>query len=56
MQLIRKLNKGFRFLLCVIDIFGKYALVVPLIDKESVSIVNSFQKVLNDLVRKPKKI
>ena len=34
MQLIAKLNKGFRFLLCVIDIFGKYAWVVPLEDKK----------------------
>ena len=25
MQLISKFNKGFRFLLCVIDIFSKYA-------------------------------
>ena len=25
MQLISKFNKGFRFLLCVIDIFTKYA-------------------------------
>ena len=24
-QLISKLNKGFRFLMCVIDIFSKYA-------------------------------
>ena len=29
MQLISKFNKGFRFLLCVIDIFSKYAWVVP---------------------------
>ena len=29
MQLISKFNKGFRFLLCVIDIFRKYAWVVP---------------------------
>ena len=29
MQLIRKFNKGFRFLLCLIDIFSKYAWVVP---------------------------
>ena len=34
MQLIRKFNKGFRFLLCVIDIFGKYAWVIPLKDKK----------------------
>ena len=33
MQLISKFNKGFRFLLCVIDAFSKYAWVVPLKDK-----------------------
>ena len=30
MQLISKFNKGFRFLLCVIDVFSKYACDVPL--------------------------
>ena len=30
MQLISKCNKGIKFLLCVIDIFSKYAWVVPL--------------------------
>ena len=34
MQLISKFNKGFRFLLCVIDIYSKYASVVPLKDKK----------------------
>ena len=29
MQLINKLNKGVRFLLYVIDVFSKYAWVVP---------------------------
>ena len=48
MQLIGKLNKGFRFLLYVVDIFSKYALVVPLKDKKGVSIVNVFKKILND--------
>ena len=33
-QLISKSNKGIRFLLCVIDIFSKYAWVVPLKDKK----------------------
>ena len=47
MQLITKFNKGFRFLLCVIDIFSKYAWVVPLKDKKGV---------LDDSHRKPKKI
>ena len=56
MQLIRKFNKGFRFLLCFIDIFSKYAWVVPLKDKKSVSIVNAFQSILKDSNRKPNKI
>ena len=56
MQLISKFNKGFRFLLWVIDIFGKYAWVVPLKDKKGVSIVNAFQKILKESDRKPNKI
>ena len=47
MQLISKFNKGFRFLLCVIDIFSKYAWVVPLKDKKGISIANAFQKILD---------
>ena len=34
--------------MCVIDIFSKYGWVVPLKDKKGVSIVNAFQKILND--------
>ena len=56
MQLLSKFNKGFRFLLCVIDIFSKYAWVIPLKDKKGISIVNAFQKILNDSKRKPNKI
>ena len=56
MQLISKFNKGFRFLLCVIDIFSKYVWVVPLKDKKGVSIVDAFQKILDDSNRKPNKI
>ena len=47
MQLISKFNKGFKFLLCVIYIFSKYAWVVPLKDKKGISIVNAFQKILD---------
>ena len=61
MQLISKFNKGFRFLLYVIDIFSKYAWVVPLKDKKGISIVNAFQKILDKSMelhseRKPNKI
>ena len=46
MQLVSKFNKGFRFLLCVIDIFSKYAWVVPLKYIIGVTIVDAFQKIL----------
>ena len=55
-QLISKFNKGFKFLLCVIDIFSKYAWVAPLKDRKGVSIVNAFQKILKESSRKPNKI
>ena len=56
MQLLSKYNKGIRFLLCVIDIFSKYACVVPLKDKKGISIVKAFQIILKQSNRKPKKI
>ena len=56
MQLIIKFNKGFIFLLCAIDIFSKYAWVVPLKDKKGVSVVDAFQKTLKESNRKPNKI
>ena len=46
MKLISKFNEGFRFLLCVIAIFNKYAWVVPLKDKKGVSIIDACQKIL----------
>ena len=48
MQLISKFNKGFKFLLCVTDIFSKYAWVVLLKNKKCINIFNAFQKMLND--------
>ena len=56
MKLISKFNKGFRFLLCIIDIFGKCAWVVPLKDKKGINITSAFQKILKESNRKPNKI
>ena len=56
MQLISKFNKGFRLLLCVIDICSKYAWVVALKGKKDVSIVNAFQEILKESAKKPHKI
>ena len=46
-QLLSKYNKGIRYLLCVIDLFSKYAWVVPLKDKKGIAIVNAFQSILD---------
>ena len=56
MQLLSKYNQGTRFLLCVIDIFSKYAWIVPLKDKKDISIVKAFQIILKQSNRKPNKI
>ena len=56
MQLLSRYNKGIRFLFCVIDIFSKYAWVVPLKDRKGVSIVKAFQSILKQSNRKPNKI
>ena len=42
MQLISKFSKGFRFLLWIIDIFSKYAWVVPLKDKKLLQLLMLF--------------
>ena len=54
MQLLSRYNKGIRFLLCAIDIFSKYAWVVPLKDKKSISIVKAFQSILKQSNRRAK--
>ena len=55
-QLISKYNKGIKYLLCVVDLFSKYAFVVPLKDKKGTTIINAFQSILNSSTRKPNKI
>ena len=56
MQLIGKFNKGFRFLLCVIDIYNEYAWVIPLGDKKEIIITDPSQKNLDEWNRKPNKV
>ena len=56
MQLLSKYNKGIKFLLCLIDIFSKYAWVVLLKDKKGIIIVKAFQINLKQSNRKPNKI
>ena len=44
MQLIIKFNKGFGFLLCVVNIFSKYAWILPLKDKKGSEFYNISMK------------
>ena len=56
MPLISTFNKGFGFLLCVIDIYSKYGWIIPLKDKKGNTISNSFQKILAESYLKPNKM
>ena len=53
-QLISNYNKVICFLLCVINIFSKYAWVSPLKDKNGITITNVFQKKLDSSRTKTK--
>ena len=55
-QLLSKFDKGFRFLLCVIDIFSKYVWLIPLKDKKGISIANAFEKILKESNWQPNKV
>ena len=55
MQSLSKYNKGIKYLLCAIDLFSKYAWVIPIKDKKGTSIVNAFKKIISK-ERKPNKI
>ena len=55
MQSESKYN-GIKYLLCAIDLFSKYAWIIPIKDEKGVSIVNAFQKILDSSNRKPNKI
>ena len=56
MQSLSRKNKGIKYLLCTIDLYSKYAFVIPLKDKKGISIVNAFNKIIKQSGRKPNKI
>ena len=56
MQSLSRKNKGIKYLLCAIDLYSKYAFVIPLKDKKGISIVNAFDKIIKQSERKPNKI
>ena len=56
MQSLSRKSKGIKYLLCVIDLFSKYAFAVPLKDKKGISIVREFDKIIKQPNRKLNRI
>ena len=56
MQSLSKKIKGIKYILCAIDLFSKYAFVIPLKDKKGISIINALNKIIKQSNRKPNKI
>ena len=56
MQSLSRKNKSIKHLLCAIGLFSKYIFVIPLKDKKGISIVNAFNKIIQQSNRKPNKI
>ena len=48
MQSLSKYDKGDKYLLCAIDLFSKYAWVIPIKDRKETSIVNAFKKIISE--------
>ena len=49
MQWMSKFTKKFRFLLCIIDNYSKYAWVISLKDRTGITVTNAFRKILDEL-------
>ena len=52
MQQFSKWNKGYRYLLTVLDVFSKYGWIIPLKDKKGETVMNAFKMILKE-GRKP---
>ena len=56
MQSLSRKNKGIKYLLCAIDLYSKYAFVIPLKDKKGIVIVNTFNKIIKQSGRRAKHV
>ena len=56
LQSLSRKNNGIKYLLCAIDLYSKYAFVIPLKDKKAISIVNAFDKIIKQSGKKTSKI
>ena len=48
MQQFSKWNKGYRYLLMVLDVFSKYGWIVPLKDKKGETVTEAFKSIFRE--------
>ena len=53
MESLPSKNKNVKYLLCMIDVFSKYAWVKPLKNKKGKTVLNSFIEIVSESNRKP---
>ena len=53
LQTLSKFNNNKRYLLCVIDVFSKYAWVTPIQNKSGKTLIQAFQTIIRSSKRKP---
>ena len=56
MESLSSKNKSVKYLLCVIDVFTKYAWVKPLKDKKGKTVLKAFIEIANESNSKPNKL
>ena len=52
MQAFPSFNKGFKYILTVINVFSKYAWAVPIKDKSAASVKKALEKIISDRIPK----
>ena len=50
MESLSSKNKNVKYLLCVIDVFTKYAWSKPLKNEKGKTVLNAFMEIINDLI------
>jgi hypothetical protein len=56
MESLVKYNQGFKFILCAIDVFSKFAWCVPLKNKSAETVLNALTDIIKKNERSPQKI
>lgn len=56
MQKFHTVNKGYKYILIVIDTFSKYAWCIPIKSKSKTEVKNAFDLIIKSSIRKPKNL